>query len=89
MQLNTDSEKNGFIVCLNDEKLSLSQVHGVRDKQISSKSRPNIIPKQDALNIIISTESISETIKQNHDPYNGLDEDTLLNFSIPYIENSE
>ncbi|CAF2116769.1 unnamed protein product [Rotaria magnacalcarata] len=89
VQLNTDSEKNGFVVCLNDEKLSLSQVHGVRDKQISFKSRPNIIPKQDALNIMISKKSLSETIKQNHNPYNGLDEDTLLNFSIPYIENSD
>ncbi|CAF3477052.1 unnamed protein product [Rotaria sp. Silwood1] len=87
--LNTDSEKNGFVVRLNNAELDSSQIHGVKDKQIFFKSLPNKIPKQNSLHVMVSKKSVSKTIKLKHNPYDGLDENTLLNFCINYVENSD
>jgi hypothetical protein len=100
--LNTDSEKNGkiysslfkpnilhlkgFDVRLNNEPLEFHHIRGVKNKQISFNSTPNTVPGQDYLNVKVSKESISETIKQNHNPYNGLDEIDLLDINLPYVE---
>jgi len=79
----------GFVVCLNDAPLNFHEIRGVTKKQIFFNSRPNTISGQNYLNIKVSKKSISETIKQNHDPYNGLDENTLLNMNINYVEKSK
>ncbi|CAF4192148.1 unnamed protein product, partial [Rotaria sp. Silwood2] len=87
--LNTDSEKNGFTVRLNDTQLNSSQIHGVKGKHIFFKSLPDEIPRQNFLRVMVSKKSVAKTIKQNHNPYDGIDENTLLNLCIRYVENSD
>jgi len=41
---------------------------------------------QNYLNVKVLKKSISETIKQNLNPYNGLVEKMLLNFNVNYLE---
>ncbi len=74
---------------MNDKKLDAYRIRGVKNKQIFFDSRPNTISGQNYLNVKVSKTSISETIKQNHDPYNGLDENILLNMNINYVEKSK
>jgi len=79
----------GFDVRLNDTPLNFHEIRGVTKKQISFNSRPNTIHGQNYLNVKVSKKSISDTIKQNHDPYNGLDENILLNINVNYVDHSE
>ncbi len=74
---------------MNDKKLDAYRIRGVQNKQIFFDSHPNTISGQNYLNVKVSKKSISETIKQNHDPYNGLDENILLNMNINYVEKSK
>ncbi len=74
---------------MNNQSLKFHEIRGVKNKQISFNSTPNTIPKQDYLNVKVSKESISETIRLNHNPSNGLDEIHLLNINLPYVQHSE
>ncbi|CAF1341771.1 unnamed protein product [Rotaria sordida] len=87
--LNTDSEKNGFIVHLNETKLKSSEIHGVKDKQIFFNSIPYIQCKEGSLHVVVSKKSILKTIQQHHNPYDGLDENILLDCSISYVDISD
>ncbi len=69
--------------------MDFSQIHGVKDKTIYFKSRAPTTPEQTSLHILVSKKSISETIKRNENPFQGLYENKLLNLKINYVEYSE
>jgi hypothetical protein len=77
---------SGFVVFLNNTPLDFHQVRGVTKKQIFFNSCPNTISGQNYLNVKILKKSISETIKQNLNPYDGLVEKMLLNVNVNYVE---
>ena len=74
---------------MNDQSLEFHKIRGVTNKEISFNSTPNTVPKQASLNVKVFKESISKTIKLQHDPYNGLDVIDLVDINLPYVEHSE
>ncbi len=74
---------------MNGDELKAAEIRGVKDKQIFFNSRPNRKAGQNYLHVQVSKESVSKTIMENHDPYDGLDENELLNMKIYYVQFSE
>ncbi len=79
----------GFVVRLNGDELKAAEIRGVKDKQIFFNSRLKRKAGQNYLHVQVSKESVSKTIMENHNPYNGLDENELLNMKIHYVPFSE
>lgn len=74
---------------MNNLPLDSHKIRGVTNKQIFFKSLPRAIAEQDHLQVMVSQQSILQTIKQNRNPYDGLYEIKHPLIMIKYVEHSE
>ena len=74
---------------MNGTTLEPHRIRGVKDKKISFPSIPRTAPQQRFLNVQISKKSVLKTLKQKHNPCDGLDEILLLDINIEYVDHSE
>ncbi|CAF0819303.1 unnamed protein product [Adineta ricciae] len=84
--LNTDSEKNGFLVKVNAQPLKFHEFRGVTDNRLQIPSRP--YDGMESLNLTVLKESVLETIKLGKNPHDptSLEKIQLLDKNIDYAD---